>query len=127
MLTERMPPGGLFLSELWSPLGWRPAARWQEARTEEGLRVVRLVTPGYDLERDAYRIGFEHIVLRGDELVERFDERHDPRLRTPMQTRALLARHGWETVAFTKGAAEGKTFEPPAADDLRVMAIARRA
>lgn len=127
MLRERLPKGGLLVFEFWSPLGWDPQQRWDEADLSDGTRIVRLTRPSLDLEDDVYVVEFEHIVVKDSRLVANFSEVHGLRLRTPYQTKALLARNGFEVVSFDKGAREGKKREDPAANEFRVMCVARRA
>lgn len=126
MLAQRLPKAGLLVFEFWSPLGWNPANRWDEAEMADGSRVVRLTRPSLELKDDVYEFEMEHVVIRDGRLVANFSEVHGLRLRTPYQTRALLARNGFEVLAFTQGAREGKTFEAPGPNEFRVMAIARR-
>lgn len=126
MLAQRLPKAGVFVFEFWSPLGWNPANRWDEADMADGSRIVRLTRPGLELKDDVYEIEMEHLVVKDGRLVANFSEVHGLRLRTPYQTKALLARNGFDVLAFTKGAREGKTFEAPGPNEFRVMAIARR-
>lgn len=126
MLRERLPKGGLFVFEFWSPLGWDPQMRWDETDLSDGTRVVRLTRPSTDLKDDVYEFEMEHIAIKDGRLVENFSEVHGLRLRTPYQTQALLARNGFEVIQFTKGAREGKKMEPPSPNEFRVMAIAKR-
>ncbi|HEX2021540.1 MAG TPA: class I SAM-dependent methyltransferase [Candidatus Thermoplasmatota archaeon] len=126
VLHARLPKGGLFAFEFWSPLGWAPVQSWAEADLPDGRRLVRLTRPSMELREDVYEFETEHIVMRDGELVENFSEGHGLRLRTPYQTQALLARNGFEVAAFTRGAREGKSFEKPAPNEFRVMCLARR-
>ena len=126
MLYARLPKGGLFVFEFWSPLGWQPRNNWDEADMPDGTRIVRLHRPNVELKDDVYEAEFEHLVLKDGKLVENFSEVHGLRLRTPYQTRALLDRNGFDLVAFTKGARERKSFEEPGPNEFRVMAIAAR-
>lgn len=127
LLRDRLPPGGLFVFEFWTPYGWRPTPRWGSSTMPDARRIVRVADPAPGLpEDDVYRFRFEHFVLRGDALEERFEEDHALRLRTPFQTRRLLASEGFEVAAFTAGAVEGKSFDAPAPEAFRAMAIARR-
>lgn len=126
MLQARLPKGGLFVFEFWSPLGWQPRNNWDEADMPDGTRIVRLHRPRLELKDDVYEAEFEHLVLKDGRLVEDFSEVHGLRLRTPYQTRALLDRNGFDLAAFTKGARERKTFEEPGPNEFRVMAIAVR-
>ncbi len=127
MLSRRLPIGGLFVFEFWSPLGWNPQNRWDEADLSDGSRVLRLTRPNLELKDDVYEFEMEHVVVKDGQLLADFSEVHGLRLRTPFQTRALLQRNGFEVVAMTKGAREGKSFEPPGPNEFRVMAIAKRA
>ncbi|HWH07774.1 MAG TPA: class I SAM-dependent methyltransferase, partial [Candidatus Thermoplasmatota archaeon] len=126
MLQARLPRGGLFVFEFWSPLGWQPRNNWDEADMPDGTRIVRLHRPNKELKDDVYEAEFEHLVLKDGKLVENFSEVHGLRLRTPYQTRALLDRNGFEVLAFTKGARERKSFEEPGPNEFRVMCIAAR-
>lgn len=126
MLARRLPVGGLFVFEFWSPLGWNPQNRWDEADLSDGTRVVRLTRPSLELKDDVYEFEMEHVVVKDGALVGDFSEVHGLRLRTPYQTRALLQRNGFEVLTMTKGAREGKSFEAPGPNEFRVMAIARR-
>lgn len=126
MLYARLPKGGLFTFEFWSPLGWQPRNNWDEADMPDGTRIVRLHRPNLELKDDVYEAEFEHLVLRDGKLVENFSEVHGLRLRTPYQTRALLERNGFTVAAFTKGARERKSFEEPGPNEFRVMCIAER-
>jgi SAM-dependent methyltransferase len=125
-LRAKLPKGGLFVFELWSPYGWRPLQNWGETELEDGRRLLRLTRQHLPLREDVYRFTMEHIVLRGEKLSDHFVESHALRLRTPAQTSALVEDHGFEVVALTAGAMEEKSLAPPAADALRVMMIARR-
>lgn len=127
MLRERLPKGGILVFEFWSPLGWDPQLRWDEADLSDGTRIVRLTRPSLELKDDVYEFEFEHIVIKDGRLVADFSEVHGLRLRTPYQTKALLARNGFEVMSFDKGAREGKKREDPAANEFRVMCVARRA
>lgn len=127
MLAMRLPKGAPFVFEFWSPLGWDPQMRWDETDLSNGARVVRLTRPDLDLADDVYRFEMEHIVIQDGKIVEDFSEGHALRLRTPAQTKALLARNGFEVAALTKGAREGKSLEPAQPKDFRVMCVARRA
>jgi SAM-dependent methyltransferase len=127
MLRERLPRGGLLVFEFWSPLGWKPLHDWKETDLSDGTRVVRLTRPSDELKDDVYEFEFEHIAVKDGRLVENFSEVHRLRLRTPFHTSALLARNGFEAVAFTKGGREGKTLEAPGPNEFRVMCVARRA
>lgn len=126
MLSMRLPKGGLFVFEFWSPLGWAPSNRWDEADLPDGTRVVRLIRPNLELKEDVYEVEFEHLVLKEGEVVEDFSEVHGLRLRTPYQTQALLQRNGFDVAAFTPGSPAGKGFGKPATNEFRVMAIAVR-
>lgn len=125
MLQARLPKGGLFVFEFWSPLGWQPRNNWDEADLADGTRVVRLHRPKLELKDDVYEAEFEHIVLKDGALVENFSELHGLRLRTPYQTRALLDRNGFDVAALTRASRE-KTFEAPGPNEFRVMVIAAR-
>lgn len=125
-LRDRLPSGGVFVFEFWSPLGWAPSVRVEEYALKGGRRLIRLTKPDYDLERDVYVFTTEHLVMREDECTDHFVERHGLRLRTPMQTRGLLRAHGFEVAAFTPGAPQGKNFGVPAINEFRVMCIARK-
>ena len=127
MLGQRLPKGAPFVFEFWSPLGWDPQQRWDETELSDGSRIVRLTRPYPDLEDDVYKFEMEHIVMKDGKLAANFSEVHALRLRTPFQTKALLARNGFEVVGFTKGEREGKSLEKPAPNEFRVMCIARRA
>jgi SAM-dependent methyltransferase len=127
MLAHRLPSGGLFVFEFWSPLGWNPQNRWDEADLSDGSRVLRLTRPSLELKDDVYEFELEHVVVKDGRLVADFSEVHGLRLRTPYHTRTLLQRNGFEVLAMTQGAREGKSFEPPGPNEFRVMAIARRA
>lgn len=126
MLSMRLPKDGLFVFEFWSPLGWQPTNRWDEADLPDGTRVVRLIRPNLELKDDVYEIEFEHLVLKEGKVVEDFSEVHGLRLRTPFQTRALLQRNGFDVAAFTPGSPVGKGFGKPGTNEFRVMAIAVR-
>lgn len=126
MLTHRLPEGGLLVFEFWSPLGWNPERRWEETDLSDGTRVVRLTRPSLDLQDDVYEFELEHIAVKDGRLAENFSEVHRLRLRTPFQTKALLARNGFEVLAFTKGEREGKSMDAPSPNEFRVMCIARR-
>ena len=127
MLSQRLPRGAPFVFEFWSPLGWDPQMRWDETDLSDGTRVLRLTRPNPELKDDVYEFEMEHVVMKDGRLVADFSEVHSLRLRTPFQTKALLARNGFEVVAFTKGEREGKSLEKPAPNAFRVMCIARRA
>ena len=127
MLHSRLPKGGLLVFEFWSPLGWDPQMRWDEADMADGSRIVRLVRPSLELKDDVYEIEYEYIVIKDGKLSADFSEVHGLRLRTPYQTKALLARNGFEVLSFDKGAREGKKREDPAPNEFRVMCVARRA
>lgn len=127
MLWQRLPKGGLFVFEFWSPLGWEPRQDWTETDLADGTRVVRLARPSLELKDDVYELEMEHIAIRDGRLVSDFSEVHAMRLRTPFQTRALLARNGFEALAMTKGDREAKSLETMGPNDFRVMCIARRA
>lgn len=126
MLRERLPKGGLFVFEFWSPLGWRPSQDWTETDLSDGTRVLRLTRPGLELKDDVYELEMEHVAIKDGELVADFSEVHKLRLRTPFQTKALLARNGFDVVAFTKGEREGKKLESPSPNEFRVMCVASR-
>lgn len=126
MLRERLPRGGLLVFEFWSPLGWNPQPRWDEADMADGSRIVRLTRPSLELKNDVYEFEMEHIVIKDATLVANFSEVHGLRLRTPFQTQALLERNGFEVIAFTKGDREGKSLDTPAPNDFRVMCVAKR-
>lgn len=126
MLWTRLPKGGLFVFEFWSPLGWQPRKNWDEADLDDGTRVVRLHNPSLELKDDVYEAEFEHLVIKDGELVENFSESHGLRLRTPYQTKALLARNGFEVAALTKGSLQAKSFDEPGPNEFRVMCIARK-
>ncbi|HET6405304.1 MAG TPA: class I SAM-dependent methyltransferase [Candidatus Thermoplasmatota archaeon] len=127
MLRQRLPEGGLLVFEFWSPLGWNPQPRWDEADLADGSRIVRLTRPGLELKNDVYEYEMEHIVIKDARLVANFSEVHGLRLRTPYQTQALLERNGFEVLAFTKGDREGKALAAPSPNEFRVMCVARRA
>ncbi|HUR69090.1 MAG TPA: class I SAM-dependent methyltransferase [Candidatus Thermoplasmatota archaeon] len=127
MLTQRLPKGGLFVFEFWSPLGWQPQQNWTETDLPDGTHVVRLTRPSLELKDDVYEFEMEHIAVRDGKLIDNFSEGHGLRLRTPFQTRALLARNGFEVLAMTKGGRDAKSLEPMGPTDFRVMCIARRA
>jgi SAM-dependent methyltransferase len=124
-LSARLPRGGLFVFEFWSPYGWRPSQAWSETELGDGRRLLRLTRQLLPLRGDVYRFTFEHLVLKGDRLVDRFVEPHALRLRTPAQTEALLRAHGFEVAAFTGGEREGKSLDAPRPDAMRVMAVAK--
>jgi SAM-dependent methyltransferase len=126
LLSTRLPKGGLFVFEFWSPLGWRPMNSWEEMDLPDGRRLVRLTRPELELKDDVYEFEMEHIVIQDGTLIENFSEVHGLRLRTPFQTKSLLARSGFDLVAFTKGAREGKSFDAPGPNEFRVMTIARK-
>lgn len=126
MLSQRLEKGAPFVFEFWSPLGWDPQMRWDETDLSDGTRVVRLTRPNPELKDDVYEFEMEHIVMKDGKLVANFSEVHALRLRTPFQTKALLARNGFEVLYFTKGEREGKKLEKPAPNEFRVMCIARR-
>lgn len=126
MLSMRLPKGGLFVFEFWSPLGWIPRQNWEDVDLPDGTRLVRLTRPTLELKDDAYEFEYEFIAIRDGKLVENFSEVHALRLRTPFQTQALLARNGFDLVTFTTGARAGKKFDAPGTNEFRVMAIARR-
>ncbi|MEA3200109.1 MAG: hypothetical protein QOE90_1537 [Thermoplasmata archaeon] len=126
MLSRRLPPGGLFVFEFWSPLGWDPERRWDEADLSDGSRVLRLTRPNLELKDDVFEFELEHVVIKDGRLVANFSEVHGLRLRTPYQTGALLSRNGFEALAFTRGARESKSMDPPGPRDFRVMCVARR-
>lgn len=126
MLRERLPKGGLLVFEFWSPLGWNPQDRWDEADLSDGSRIVRLTRPSHELKDDVYEFEMEHIVIKDARLIANFSEVHGLRLRTPFQTKALLARNGFSVLAFTKGDREAKTLDAPAPTAFRVMCVARR-
>ena len=126
MLRERLRKDGLLVFEFWSPLGWVPRQDWGEADMADGTRVVRLTRPSHELQDDVYEFEMEHIAIKDARLVANFSEVHRLRLRTPFQTKALLARNGFEVVAFTKGERDSKSLDPPAPNAFRVMCIARR-
>lgn len=128
LLRDRLPAGGVFAFELWSPYGWRPHLRWNDAALPDGGRLVMLHRSDFDVLRDdVYRFTVEHLVLREDALEERFVQEHALRLRTPAATARLLAENGWEAVHFSAAPLAGKTFEPPGPEEFRVMCVARRA
>lgn len=127
MLRQRLPKSAPFIFEFWSPLGWNPQNRWDEADLSDGSRIVRLTRPSLELKNDVYEFEMEHVVIKDGRLVANFSEIHGLRLRTPYQTKALLERNGFEVVAFTQGAREGKRMEHPGPNEFRVMCIARRA
>jgi SAM-dependent methyltransferase len=127
MLAQRLERGSPFVFEFWSPLGWDPQLRWDETELSDGTRIVRLTRPNPELKDDVYEFEMEHIVIKEGRLVANFSEVHGLRLRTPYQTKALLARNGFDVVDFTRGAREGKSLEKPAPNEFRVMCIARRA
>lgn len=126
LLSTRLPKGGLFVFEFWSPLGWDPAQSWEDVDLPDGRRLLRLSRPELELKDDVYEFELEHIVIQDGRLVENFSEVHGLRLRTPFQTRSLLARSGFDLLAVTKGAREGKSFEAPGPNEFRVMGIARK-
>jgi SAM-dependent methyltransferase len=126
MLAARIKQGGLFVFEFWSPLGWNPQNRWEEADLSDGTRVLRLSRPVLELKDDVYEFEMEHVVIKDGQLLEDFSEVHGLRLRTPFQTRTLLQRNGFEVLAMTQGAREGKRMDPPAPNEFRVMCIAKR-
>lgn len=125
MLAQRLAKGAPFVFEFWSPLGWNPQPRWDEADMSDGTRVVRLTRPSLELKDDVYEFEMEHIAIKDGKLVADFSEVHGLRLRTPFQTQALLARNGFEVLAFTKGAREAKSLDAPGPNDFRVMCVAR--
>lgn len=127
MLSQRLPKGGLFVFEFWSPLGWDPRRSYEDADLSDGTHVVRLTRPSLELKDDVYEFEFEHIAIRDGKLVADFSEGHALRLRTPFQTRALLQRNGFEVLAMTKGEREGKSLDPPGPREFRVMCVAKRA
>lgn len=126
MLGTRLPKGGLFVFEFWSPLGWKPSNMWADVDLPDGTRVLRLTRPKLELRDDVYEIEFEHLVIRDGRVDANFSEVHGCRLRTPFQTQALLERNGFEVRAFAKGDVLGKSLQPPGPNDFRVMAIAAK-
>lgn len=127
MLRERLPKGGLFVFEFWSPLGWQPQQNWTETDLSDGTHVVRLTRPDLELKDDVFEFEMEHIAIRDGRLVANFSEGHALRLRTPYQTRALLQRNGFQALAMTRGGREAKSLQSMGPNDFRVMCIAKRA
>lgn len=126
-LARAIPAGGLLVFEFWNPIGVNPGSRWDRSLAPDGTEVVRLFESSYDLDRGVVRLDMDVLVMRGHEVVDRLREVHDLRARTPHEVRALVEPRGFEIVAWTTGAREGKTLSAPQHDDFRIMCVARRA
>ena len=119
-------PSGLFIFEFWQSSAARPAPHqsWVHIRKPD-LEIVRLDESRYDPRTGRLPVEFQFFALRGQRLLDRFDELHMIQTYSVPGMRALLRRGGFDVLGAFAATNVKKAFTAVTRDTFRVMAVAR--
>jgi SAM-dependent methyltransferase len=116
--------GGLLVFEFWNVAGVKPGYRSWLERQASDLTLLRLSAVEFHTERRVLDLSMKHYILKGDQLLEAFEEVHHLDVYSRGEMRDLLRTAGLKPLAMLDG--DRKTLEPAPRKAFRIMAVARR-
>lgn len=125
-VRAHLAPDGLFVFEFWQGSAAKPAPHrsWVHV-VKPGLQIIRLDEASYDPRTGRLPIDFQFFVLRGRQLIDRFQEQHVIQTHSVRAMRALLRRTGFDLLGAFAATNVKKGFESATEETFRVMAVAR--
>jgi len=124
-VRRHLADDGVFAFEYWHTPGVRPGHQSWMQRKAGGLEIVRFSDSTFDPRTSRLAMDFQFLVLRGDRVVDRFDELHVARTYRRPEMGRLLQGAGFDRIAEFAVTPGRKDFRRVARDTFRIMAIAR--
>jgi len=103
-VKRHLKPGGLLILDCWNGLGVMhdlPSSRTKSVE-KDNLKIVRTSFPTLDAVNHKCEVRFDVKVFENENLVRKYEERHDVRFFFPQELRKYLEDAGFEVVEICK-------------------------
>jgi SAM-dependent methyltransferase len=126
-IYNHLQDNGIIVFEFWHVGGVNPKASaggyhtWNKYEGENH-KIIRLNTSIYNHETNTLDLEFDFYVLSDKIVIDEFGESHKLRLYSVGEIHTWLTRMGFDVI----GIFEMNSFDPPASNSFRPMAIARK-
>ncbi|HKW43520.1 MAG TPA: class I SAM-dependent methyltransferase [Thermoplasmata archaeon] len=124
-VRRHLADDGIFAFEYWHTPGVRPGHQSWMQRKRGGLEIVRFSDSIFDPRTSRLAMNFQFLVLRGNRVVDRFDELHVARTYRRQEMDRFVQGAGFDRIAEFAVTPSRKDFRRVARDTFRIMTIAR--
>lgn len=103
-IKNHLKSGGLFIFDCWNGFGVMhdpPVSRTREVE-KDNLKIIRRSYPNIDYTNHICTVDFDINVIKDNEIIESFKEKHSVRFFFPQEIKKYLEDAGFEVLAITK-------------------------
>lgn len=126
-LYKSLKENALFVFEFWNIGGVKstPYKKWTKRRQND-LLLYRLEQSSFQVETNILQSNKEFIIIKNDNLLDFFEEKHELRCYTIFELEQLLNANGFELICVFDFDQKNKMrFKRPKRESFRIMAVAK--